>query len=261
MVGSEHLPARYLARLQRVQRAASTFKIDWALSSPAPWTDPEVAGAGTVHIADSLDELTLTAAQLAMRQIPDDPFLLIGQMTTSDPTRSPSGTESMWAYTHVPQHVHRRCRTRAAHRSMGRTRGGDLRRPDGSPDRGARTRVPFDDRRPIVMGPPDLERARPQPRRWRHQRRYGTTAPAARVPSARGNCSGRDTDPEPLPCIRLGPSGWRRARGVRCERSTRCPAAPSVPDHRPHRRTSSPDEIVVVNEAVAGFNPQRHGGR
>ena len=24
-------------------------------------------------------------------------------MTTSDPTRSPPGTESMWAYTHVPQ--------------------------------------------------------------------------------------------------------------------------------------------------------------
>jgi phytoene dehydrogenase-like protein len=26
-------------------------------------------------------------------------------MTTTDPTRSPAGTESMWAYTHVPQHV------------------------------------------------------------------------------------------------------------------------------------------------------------
>ena len=26
-------------------------------------------------------------------------------MTTADPTRSPPGTESMWAYTHVPQHT------------------------------------------------------------------------------------------------------------------------------------------------------------
>ena len=24
-------------------------------------------------------------------------------MTTTDPTRSPAGTESLWAYTHVPQ--------------------------------------------------------------------------------------------------------------------------------------------------------------
>jgi phytoene dehydrogenase-like protein len=38
-----------------------------------------------------------------MGRIPDKPFLLVGQMTTSDPTRSPTGTESLWAYTHVPQ--------------------------------------------------------------------------------------------------------------------------------------------------------------
>jgi hypothetical protein len=37
--------------------------------------------------------------------IPDRPFLLMGQMTTADPTRSPTGTESLWAYTHVPQRV------------------------------------------------------------------------------------------------------------------------------------------------------------
>ncbi|MER6799624.1 phytoene desaturase family protein, partial [Amycolatopsis mediterranei] len=30
-------------------------------------------------------------------------FLLLGQMTTSDPTRSPAGTEAAWAYTHVPR--------------------------------------------------------------------------------------------------------------------------------------------------------------
>lgn len=35
--------------------------------------------------------------------MPDRPFLLAGQMTTADPARSPAGTESMWAYTHVPQ--------------------------------------------------------------------------------------------------------------------------------------------------------------
>ena len=34
--------------------------------------------------------------------MPQRPFLLFGQMTTSDPTRSPAGTESTWAYTHVP---------------------------------------------------------------------------------------------------------------------------------------------------------------
>jgi phytoene dehydrogenase-like protein len=36
--------------------------------------------------------------------VPDEPFLLFGQMTTADPSRSPAGTESAWAYTHVPLH-------------------------------------------------------------------------------------------------------------------------------------------------------------
>ena len=42
-------------------------------------------------------------AQVAAGVVPARPFLLAGQMTTTDPTRSPAGTESMWAYTHVPQ--------------------------------------------------------------------------------------------------------------------------------------------------------------
>ncbi len=104
MVGLDELPSRYVRGVNRFQRAPSTFKIDWAVSTAVPWSDPDVAGAGTVHIADGLDEMTLTAAQIAMQQVPDRPFLLVGQMTTADPTRSPPGTESLWAYTHVPQH-------------------------------------------------------------------------------------------------------------------------------------------------------------
>jgi phytoene dehydrogenase-like protein len=49
--------------------------------------------------------LTRFAAQVAMGQVPDRPFALFGQMTTSDPTRSPEGTESAWAYTHVPHRI------------------------------------------------------------------------------------------------------------------------------------------------------------
>jgi phytoene dehydrogenase-like protein len=59
-----------------------------------------------VHLGVDLDGLTTYAAALARRQLPGQPFLLLGQMTTSDPTRSPAGTESAWAYTHVPEGVH-----------------------------------------------------------------------------------------------------------------------------------------------------------
>lgn len=105
LVAEGDLPAAFRAGLRRFDRADGTVKVNWALDRPVPWVDPTLRDAGTVHIAASLDELTLTAAQLSMEQIPADPFLLVGQMTTSDPTRSPPGTESLWAYTHVPQHI------------------------------------------------------------------------------------------------------------------------------------------------------------
>ncbi|MFE9680346.1 phytoene desaturase family protein [Streptomyces sp. NPDC002701] len=105
LVDSADLPPQVLADLRRFQWDFATFKVDWALDGSVPWQAPEAAGAGTVHLADGVDELTRFAAQVAMGQVPDRPFALFGQMTTSDPTRSPVGTESAWAYTHVPHRI------------------------------------------------------------------------------------------------------------------------------------------------------------
>jgi phytoene dehydrogenase-like protein len=99
------IEARRAELLRTYQRGAATFKVNWTLDTPIPWLDPVVRGAGTVHLAASLDELTITAAELATGRLPRQPFVLVGQMTTSDPSRSPPGTESAWAYTSVPQVV------------------------------------------------------------------------------------------------------------------------------------------------------------
>ncbi|MEU3727789.1 NAD(P)/FAD-dependent oxidoreductase, partial [Streptomyces sp. NPDC031705] len=101
----DQLPERVRAGLRRFQWDFSTVKVDWALSRPIPWRAEGPRTAGTVHLADSVDELTLFAAQIATRHVPATPFAVLGQMTTADPTRSPAGTESAWAYTHVPQHI------------------------------------------------------------------------------------------------------------------------------------------------------------
>jgi phytoene dehydrogenase-like protein len=102
LVGAEHLPARMVADLRRFQWDPATVKADWALSGPVPWTAEPVRRAGTVHLGADLDGLTRFAADLATGRDPEHPFLLLGQMTTADPSRSPAGTESVWAYTHVP---------------------------------------------------------------------------------------------------------------------------------------------------------------
>ncbi|WP_031054021.1 hypothetical protein, partial [Streptomyces sp. NRRL WC-3774] len=105
LLAPEHLPSQLLEDLRRFQWDFATFKVDWALDGPVPWRAEQASRAGTVHLADGVDELTRFAAQLAMRQVPDRPFLLFGQMTTADATRSPQGTESAWAYTHVPHEI------------------------------------------------------------------------------------------------------------------------------------------------------------
>ncbi|HEX6360537.1 NAD(P)/FAD-dependent oxidoreductase [Actinophytocola sp.] len=103
LVGEAHLPARLVADLANFHWDDATIKVDWALSGPIPWSAPEVGEAGTVHLGADVDGMADFANDLACGRVPRHPFLLLGQMTTADPTRSPAGTEAVWAYTHVPR--------------------------------------------------------------------------------------------------------------------------------------------------------------
>ncbi|MDQ1695501.1 MAG: hypothetical protein QOJ03_854 [Frankiaceae bacterium] len=105
LVAAEHLPPRLLDDLRRFQWDNGTVKVDWALAEPVPWDDGHSGLAGTVHLGGTLDDLTRYTNQLGLGAVPDRPYVVFGQMTTTDPTRSPAGTESAWGYTHVPQHV------------------------------------------------------------------------------------------------------------------------------------------------------------
>jgi phytoene dehydrogenase-like protein len=105
LIGEDHLPAAVVADLDRFQFDNATVKVDWALDAPVPWTAIDARRAGTVHLADSMDDLTMYHAQLACGVIPAKPLIVVGQMTTTDPSRSPPGTEALWAYAHVPQTV------------------------------------------------------------------------------------------------------------------------------------------------------------
>jgi phytoene dehydrogenase-like protein len=105
MVGEEHLPPRMREDLRRFQWDNATLKVDWALSGPIPWQDPECGLAGTVHLGGPVDALSAYTGALASAAVPARPYVVLGQMTTADATRSPAGTEAAWGYTHLPQHV------------------------------------------------------------------------------------------------------------------------------------------------------------
>ena len=58
-----------------------------------------------MHLGADEFGLVRWSADLESRTLPESPFMLFGQMTTADPTRSPTGTESAWAYTHLPRGI------------------------------------------------------------------------------------------------------------------------------------------------------------
>ena len=105
LVGEKHLPPAFLDDLRHFQLDTATVKVDWTLDAPIPWEAEPARRAGTVHVAEGLDALTMSASQLAMGLIPKRPFLLVGQYSCFDHTRQPEGRETVWAYTHVPQRV------------------------------------------------------------------------------------------------------------------------------------------------------------
>ncbi len=103
LVGPDHLPRRLLDDLHRFEWDMATFKVDWALDGPVPWTAAAARRAATVHVTDSLDELSRYFTDVATSTVPVRPFLLFGQQAVADPTRCPPGAATGWAYTHVPR--------------------------------------------------------------------------------------------------------------------------------------------------------------
>ena len=105
LVDSGHMAADVLADVRRFQWDPATVKVDWALSAGVPWKAAALGDAGTIHVADDLDNAVEHAAEMAMKRLPSRPFLIFGQQAKADPTRAPSGADTAWAYTHVPRTI------------------------------------------------------------------------------------------------------------------------------------------------------------
>lgn len=99
------LPDAYTARLRRFRHGPQSLKVDWALRAPIPWHAAEARRAGTIHVGGAASELDAGYAQQRAGQLPERPFMLLGQQSLADATRAPAGQHTVWAYTHVPDGV------------------------------------------------------------------------------------------------------------------------------------------------------------
>jgi phytoene dehydrogenase-like protein len=102
-IGGDLLPAGYRSALRQFRYGDAASKVDFVLDGPVPWTNPEVAGAGTVHIGGSAGEVDESERDVARGRHPDKPYVLVSQPSAFDPSRAPAGHTVLWAYTHVPR--------------------------------------------------------------------------------------------------------------------------------------------------------------
>ncbi len=99
------LPAWLVRRMRHFRQGFGTFKLDFALSSAVPWTNPQARQSALVHVSESLAELGRFTRQIRSGQLPEAPFLVVGQQSLADPFRAPRAQHTLYCYTHVPSYI------------------------------------------------------------------------------------------------------------------------------------------------------------
>jgi phytoene dehydrogenase-like protein len=99
------VPRWLRVRMRRFAWGFGTFKIDWALSDPVPWNVAAARDSAVVHTSESLEDLSRFVREVRSGQLPELPYLVLGQHTLVDPTRAPAGKHTLYGYSRVPSLV------------------------------------------------------------------------------------------------------------------------------------------------------------
>ena len=98
----DKLSPLYRWQLKRHRYGMGVFKVDWALSEPAPFLAEAARNAGTVHLGGTFGEVADSEQRIWKGGHPEKPFVLYAQQSVFDASRAPSGRHTGWAYCHVP---------------------------------------------------------------------------------------------------------------------------------------------------------------
>lgn len=101
-IGGEKISARERRQFERFRHSPSSFKIDWALSTPIPWKAAACRRAGTVHVGGAFEEIAASERAAWEGSQSEKPFVLLAQPSLFDPSRAPASKHTAWGYCHVP---------------------------------------------------------------------------------------------------------------------------------------------------------------
>ena len=98
----DRLPRRVAKAYRSFRHGPGAFKVDFAVEGGAPWTANDARRAGTVHLGGDAAEVIASEAAIHRGDMPERPFVLVGQQYLADPSRSVGDVHPLWTYAHVP---------------------------------------------------------------------------------------------------------------------------------------------------------------
>jgi phytoene dehydrogenase-like protein len=101
-IAGERLPARVSRAYRRYRHGPGAFKLDLAVDGGVPWTNVACREAGTVHVGGPFEEIAVAERQINRGEMPERPFVLVGQQYLADPERSKGDLHPLWVYAQVP---------------------------------------------------------------------------------------------------------------------------------------------------------------
>jgi phytoene dehydrogenase-like protein len=101
-LAGDRLPPRYARWLRSFRYGSAACKVDFALAGPVPWSVPDCAKAGTLHLVGSRAQAMAAERAVASGQHAERPYVIAVQPGAVDPTRAPVGQHALSTYAHVP---------------------------------------------------------------------------------------------------------------------------------------------------------------
>ncbi|MCZ4540518.1 NAD(P)/FAD-dependent oxidoreductase [Dietzia kunjamensis] len=96
------IPRRVDRAFRRFRHGPAAFQVAFAVEGGIPWSHEPSRSAGTVHVGGTFAEIAAAERQVVRGEMPQRPFVLVGQQSVADPARARNGLHPVDAYAHVP---------------------------------------------------------------------------------------------------------------------------------------------------------------
>ena len=97
LIDPRDLPSPYVKKSEKFRFGPGTMMIHLALNGPVEWAaGAEYGKFNYVHIAPYLPDLANTYTDAVNGALPASPLLVVGQLSVSDPSRTPKGKHLLW---------------------------------------------------------------------------------------------------------------------------------------------------------------------